>query len=95
MLLAVNDGLNFRGVGENSLSTHYFKFDNLSPVNNGTTSSAHPKYIPGTKTSVNYFMQPDNMFSKISKKGQLSLYRQEYGSTSVHTFFEAEIPNIR
>ena len=91
MLLALTDGLAFRGVGSESLSTHYFAFDNLSVTTNGTLSSAHPKYIPGTKTTVNYFIQPNNM---VSAKGKLTLYKQEYGSTSVSEFFEADIPNI-
>ncbi|GMH65354.1 hypothetical protein TL16_g04178 [Triparma laevis f. inornata] len=91
MLLALTDGLNFRGVGAETLSTHMFAFDDLSSTTNGTTSSAHPKYIPGTKTSVNYYIQPNNM---VSSKGKLSLYKHEYGSTSINTFFEAEIPSI-
>jgi len=91
MLIALTDGLAFRGVGIPSLSTHMFAFENLSVETNGTTSSAHPKYIPGTKTSVNFFIEPNNM---ISSKGKIYLYKHEYGSTSVDTFFEAEIPNI-
>ena len=91
MVLALTDGLIMRGVGVESLNTYYFAFDDFSATMNGTTSSAHPKYIPGTQTSVNYFIKPNNM---LSSKGTIYLYKHEYGSTKIYTFFEADIPSV-
>jgi len=91
MLVALTDGLAFRGVGASTLKTYMWAFDNLSATSNGTTSSAHPKYIPGTQTSVNYYIQPNNM---LSSKGKLYLYKHEYGATSIETFFDIDIPDI-
>mmetsp|Transcript_21542 Transcript_21542/g.40530 ORF Transcript_21542/g.40530 Transcript_21542/m.40530 type:complete len:540 (+) Transcript_21542:72-1691(+) len=91
MVLALTDGLIMRGVGVESLNTYYFAFDDFSATMNGTTSSAHPKYIPGTQTSVNYFIKPNNM---LSSQGTIYLYKHEYGSTKIDTFFEADIPSV-
>mmetsp|Transcript_23531 Transcript_23531/g.46805 ORF Transcript_23531/g.46805 Transcript_23531/m.46805 type:complete len:546 (+) Transcript_23531:51-1688(+) len=85
---ALTDGLTFRAVDVESLDATFTQFENLNAADNGTMSSAHPKHVPGTRTTVNYYLSNDSM---LKEKAKLHIYKQEFGSDTVDVFFETEI----
>ena len=85
---ALTDGLSYRAVDVETLDATFTEFLNLNAADNGTMSSAHPKYRPGTRTTVNYYLSHDSM---LKEKAKIHIYTQDFGSDSVDVKFEQEI----